>query len=236
LRDLEDRYVAGEAGLEAPIVALSLRFGVLCRFTAFVAVDARVVNENGETRRVTQPVELPAGWAAPEAAGPIHAMSVGSAAPLPPPAASAPPTPGFAPPRMESREQSRLGSPTGPQSFAAIPSSINTFGANAKMSRRRSREAPEPMAEDLGQVLAVEARRLAEAEDRPAYERRDLLADLASRLEVLLDGRSDAAYEPVRALVATLKGDGTVDEKWKAAREVLAAFGEKPEHKPFWKR
>jgi Ca-activated chloride channel family protein len=92
------------------------------------------------------------------------------------------------------------------------------------------------MIDDISEVLAVEARRLAEAADRPAYERRDLLADLASRLEVLLDGQTDAAYEPVRELVATLNGDGTVDEKWAAAREVLAVFGGKPEHKPFWKR
>ena len=62
LRDLEDRYAAGDHGLEQTIVATSLRFGVLCRFTAYVAVDSRVVNEDGETRRVTQPVELPSGW------------------------------------------------------------------------------------------------------------------------------------------------------------------------------
>ena len=42
LRSLEDRYAIGTADPEAAsrkIVALSLRFGVLCRFTAFVAVD-----------------------------------------------------------------------------------------------------------------------------------------------------------------------------------------------------
>lgn len=102
--------------------------------------------------------------------------------------------------------------------------------------RSRKAAAPEPMTGDISEVLAVEARRLAEAQDRPAYERRDLLDDLASRLAVLLDGQSDAAYEPVRALVTTLNGDATVDEKWAAAREVLSAFGGKPEHKPFWKR
>src|SRR6266545_2268640 len=67
LRDLEDRYVVGiaaPADLERRIVETSLRFGVLCRFTAYVAVDPRVT-EGGEVHRVVQPVELPAGWSGP---------------------------------------------------------------------------------------------------------------------------------------------------------------------------
>src|SRR5262249_54610749 len=65
LRELEDRYATGRGdrtGLENQIVATSLKYRVLCRFTAFVAVDVRVVNEGGQQRRVTQPVEAPAGW------------------------------------------------------------------------------------------------------------------------------------------------------------------------------
>ncbi|HEV2921290.1 MAG TPA: VWA domain-containing protein, partial [Actinomycetota bacterium] len=48
LRDLEDRYATDRAPdrkLERRIVETSLRFGVLCRFTAFVAADVQVVNE-----------------------------------------------------------------------------------------------------------------------------------------------------------------------------------------------
>ena len=67
LRDLEDRYAAApEEDLERRIIATSLRFGVLCRFTAYVAVDnlaGRVVGDGG-LHRVIQPAELPAGWAA----------------------------------------------------------------------------------------------------------------------------------------------------------------------------
>ncbi len=57
--------------LEQRIGATSLRFGVLCRFIAFVAVDTRIVNEDGELDKVIQPVEFPAGRApqAPLAAG-----------------------------------------------------------------------------------------------------------------------------------------------------------------------
>ena len=63
LRDLEDCYAsAAEEDLAKRIVDTSLRFGVLCRFTAYVAVDSRVVVEGGAPHRVMQPVELPAGW------------------------------------------------------------------------------------------------------------------------------------------------------------------------------
>ncbi|GAB7046823.1 VIT domain-containing protein [Catenuloplanes indicus] len=65
LRELEDRYTAGEVHLEPEIVATSLRHRVLCRFTAWLAVDTRVVTEGGRTRRVTQPVESPSGWENP---------------------------------------------------------------------------------------------------------------------------------------------------------------------------
>ena len=65
LRDLEDRYATDAAPdrvLERRIVDTSLRFGVLCRFTAFVAADVQVVNQGGVVHRVLQPVEAPAGW------------------------------------------------------------------------------------------------------------------------------------------------------------------------------
>jgi Ca-activated chloride channel family protein len=72
LRDLEDRYLAtdrsaGSGGgsrteLERRIVATSLRFGVLCRFTAYVAIDTRVVTDGGRPHRVVQPVEPASGW------------------------------------------------------------------------------------------------------------------------------------------------------------------------------
>ncbi|HEX2159583.1 MAG TPA: VIT domain-containing protein [Actinomycetes bacterium] len=72
LRDLEDRYATDpspDRDLERRIVETSLRFGVLCRFTAFVAADVQVVNEGGVVHRVLQPVEAPAGWTMFERAG-----------------------------------------------------------------------------------------------------------------------------------------------------------------------
>jgi Ca-activated chloride channel family protein len=253
LRDLEDRYAAGDHDLEQSIVATSLRFGVLCRFTAYVAVDSRVVNEDGETRRVTQPVELPSGWELPAAAAMPMLMS--AAPPMPPPAEGAT-RPQFAPGRATfSRGSSappRDGAPMGgvprsgaPKTFAAIPSSVAASG--------RSRKAVAPTSsglslEDVRQLAALEADRLREASDRAAYDRRDMLADLASRLGVLLDGLTDPVYASLQALVAYLNaGNGDLDTRWAEATSTLEAFGRghkapgndvKPdrERKAFWKR
>jgi len=50
--------------VQREITELSLAFGVLCRFTAFLAVDeSAVVNPDGRTETIIQPVELPRGWA-----------------------------------------------------------------------------------------------------------------------------------------------------------------------------
>jgi Ca-activated chloride channel homolog len=80
IRDLEDRYAAGERGpLEAEIVMISKRFSVLSRFTAFLAIDrSEIANPGGRLSQVVQPVEAPAGW------------SGAGAGPPPPPSAARP--------------------------------------------------------------------------------------------------------------------------------------------------
>ncbi len=63
IRDLEDAFVTGTTGVTADeIVASSLRFGVLSRFTAFVAVGDLVGGDRAELIEIVQPVELPSGW------------------------------------------------------------------------------------------------------------------------------------------------------------------------------
>jgi Ca-activated chloride channel homolog len=65
LRDLEDAFDGGKgdrATLNRQIVQVSLETKVLCRFTAFVAVDHEVVNRGGRVQQVVQSVESPAGW------------------------------------------------------------------------------------------------------------------------------------------------------------------------------
>jgi Ca-activated chloride channel family protein len=54
--------------IEQQILKISLRFGVLCRFNSFVAVDrVKVVNPDGLAQPVTQTVEMPDGWPSSEA-------------------------------------------------------------------------------------------------------------------------------------------------------------------------
>ncbi|MEV0615976.1 VIT domain-containing protein [Nonomuraea sp. NPDC050404] len=67
LRELEDRYAMGEHDLESRIVRTSLEYGVLCRFTAYVAIDTRQVAGSAPEHRVIQPVEPPSGWDMPSA-------------------------------------------------------------------------------------------------------------------------------------------------------------------------
>ncbi|GIJ74277.1 VIT domain-containing protein [Virgisporangium ochraceum] len=116
VRDLEDRYAVtargGASDLEKRIVETSLRFGVLCRFTAYVAVDDRVVAEGGP-HKVVQPVEPVSGWDMPQGALRPVAYGTAMAAPMgarrsrakfasvtgaPPPAPGA--APGGPPPAM----------------------------------------------------------------------------------------------------------------------------------------
>ncbi|HSN28553.1 MAG TPA: VIT domain-containing protein, partial [Kofleriaceae bacterium] len=69
IRDLEDRYAAGDHSVEATIVKTSKELTVLSRFTAFLAVDtSAVVNNGGRLKQVVQPVEQPAGWDMPTGA------------------------------------------------------------------------------------------------------------------------------------------------------------------------
>jgi Ca-activated chloride channel family protein len=66
LTDLEDRFRMDERqhdALRQEIVDTSIAYGVLCRFTAFVAVDkSDVIASPSERRKVVQPVHEPAGW------------------------------------------------------------------------------------------------------------------------------------------------------------------------------
>jgi Ca-activated chloride channel family protein len=113
LRKLEDRYVGGDGdlhALEKSIVATSLRYGVLCRFTAYVAVDrSEVVNEGGRVQAITQPVELPEGWELPGAlvaSSPMAARHVPKMRGFRPPPCAAPSEPCFAPlPFMEGGDE-----------------------------------------------------------------------------------------------------------------------------------
>ncbi|MEU4620693.1 VIT domain-containing protein [Actinoplanes sp. NPDC023801] len=152
LRDLEDAYSSGDIALDSEIVRTSLRFGVLCRFTAFVAVDERVVNEGGNHHRVTQPVEMPSGWESPAPPTPAPyfmaasspfpgvagAGAPGAVPPMPPPAPApgspAPGRPGFTPPRAKR--------PLAPDTFAESGKAGVPTGAPASNAPAADRSSP----------------------------------------------------------------------------------------------
>ncbi len=143
LRELEDRYVTatGEReALEREIVDTSLRFGVLCRFTAYVAVDrSAVVNPGGQVHGVVQPVEQPEGWALPAVGG--QALTLSAA-----PACAAMPAPLVASAGPSNiRRKMRSAPPesvdSGPADTESVDSCLMEFGA-AETRFRRSPARP----------------------------------------------------------------------------------------------
>lgn len=221
LRDLEDRYAVGDRTLESSIVQTSLKFGVLCRFTAFVAVDERVVSD-GTVHRVVQPVEQPAGWErpAPGFAMPVAASFAGAAPGggygAPPPAVAAAPMARAAAPK---RMRDSVSMPVPPPMPVPVP-------------------VQEPA--DLREIVALEVQRLEKDVALPSWERRDLLADLASRLGTLIAGRQGDAHAPLHGLVAEITAGGDVDELWARALDVLREFvagktAEPERRRRFWR-
>jgi len=242
LRDLEDRYAAkadNPRELERDIVAVSLRHKVMCRFTALVAVDSRVVAEGGPAHRVIQPVELPSGWeidqfsglAAASMAPPMpHAMAVDAAMPA-----------------------------------AAMPAGMNVsaaarFSAGAVRPARSSRafaKAPSPHGRDLlaeaRAQLADEVRLLRAAGTPTRPERLAILADLATRLDALIHHLApsvdDTVLTPLRELVTSLAAcegptpppDRDLNALWQRTLDVMDAFtgtspADAPTRRAFWKR
>ncbi|MGW5260046.1 VIT domain-containing protein [Microbispora sp. NPDC004025] len=270
LRALEDRYATGDHSLEQRIVDTSLRFGVLCRFTAFVAVDTHVTGEGGPEHRVIQPVEPPSGWEMPTAmpmmaagapmmarmaaftAGPETAPGSVADRPVaaaPPP--GAPPAPPYAaapaPPRRAPRGFSAGGS--------------RGFSPGAFLPHPGEGRAPVTDFEGIRPLLSEELAKLRQAESLPERERRRYLADLASRLRVVVQmagGHADLA-----ALADDLEraewAEVSLGDLWRRAADLLTALtigtgstppgsvspdsappgsasGAKEGRRPFWKR
>ncbi|GAA0550442.1 VIT domain-containing protein [Actinomadura livida] len=232
LRDLEDRYTTGGPDdLEQRIVTASLRFGVLCRFTAFVAVDSRVVTDGTAPHQAVQPVETPRGWAAQPAAAPL--MAEFAAAPdsatvawaAPPPAPSGPPPPSSTA-GMPTRSSGR------PRSAAPRPGS---------MPRRTRTPAPTEIQRELANVLD----RLRQAPDTPDQRVHHLLRDLLPVLEWIVQRME--TQSPNATPLANLRDDlrrltpaadqATVDALWTRALQTLSDFTGSPSpRRPFWKR
>ncbi len=267
LRDLEDRYaVAGDSALEKTIVDTSLRFGVLCRFTAYLAVDSRVVTDGGTPHRVVQPVEQPAGWqpsAAPSGPPMMSPMAFAmpASSPFPGPPVGGAPSPGAPPsPRMRlgraADAPKRKASGSGFAGGAAVGGgAVGGAAPSASVQRHfgsafLEKEDVVP-ATQLVPLLAGEHAALLAAQGEPAADRRDLLDDLASRLDAL-SREADAGEQRVALVeLVTLLRDESVplDARWSQALAVLAELiagapqaSQRPTEQPrarragFWKR
>ncbi|TDE26988.1 VWA domain-containing protein [Nonomuraea mesophila] len=247
LRELEDRYAMGEHDLESTIVRTSLDTGVLCRFTAYVAVDTRQVAEGGPEHRVIQPVEPPSGWELPHGAAPMagfgHTMM--AAAPAAAVRMRRPQT--FAP---GSEQGLFSGGDAGPAGLPSMPGAPPRPGS-ARGGSRAPGSGPR-RADPLGPVrpqLVAELGRLT------ALPGPDLLylADLGSRLAALaayLGGNEELAAL-ARELEAAERPGADAQALHDRAVAVLTALtrdpaapgaspgasGEnEPRRGPFWKR
>jgi len=223
LRDLEDRYaatpeLAQRESLEREIVATSLRYGVLCRFTAFVAVDSHVVNETGQApHRVLQPVEVPAGW---------QLLEAGTSPPVPGSATLTPAMTRGVPVSLAAALR------TNTVSRRARGPAIDTAGADTP-------------SDDLRALLDIELGRLDDLTEGSPALRWAALADLGSRLRAL--GRQFTEPELVR-LAEELgacdnpppRDPAILEGLWQRAITVLRQLrGDRPartRRRGFWKR
>ena len=208
IRELEDRYavVAGQPGddgavtragareLEGEIVAVSKRFGVLSRFTAFLAVDrSEVANKTGKLQRIVQSVEPPAGWGMnvdakvrggggmmKRVAAPMPAMAMPSKAMMPPPA-----PPMGAPPKIQAQAEA---SSFGKDSFAAKPKA-----RPATMPPQFAAPPPAPPPPPAPRRERADQRTLDVTGDQPTGAHLAKLGELARELQAQASGRADAA-------------------------------------------
>jgi Ca-activated chloride channel family protein len=242
IRDLEDRYVTGESALESRIVETSLKYGVLSRFTAFVAVDQRVVTEGGTTRAVTQPVDLPSGWDPPMAAGP----TVAAAASMP----ASMPTFGTAR-RFAAAESSATVAGDLAGGFGAAPGGgapgWQPPTAPPPPAPSRGKSAPSPLpagdAPSLAKFVTDELARLRANDGQDVWLRAGLLSALAERIRVQLTAWQ-LEPEPLRATLGTLSAElavptadtAEVDRRWQHAIATLDSLTARRPRRAFWKR
>jgi Ca-activated chloride channel family protein len=244
LRDLEDRYaVSGGDRLEQEIVQTSLRHGVLCRFTAYAAIDTEPATDGSTPHKVTQLVEPPAGWMDKEASRKLRARAPISATYTSAVAAAsgsrlaggngggfgAPPMPAAPSAPSASRMPSAPSAPPMPSAPSAAPD----LSAVAPMVDMTLSIADDT--DVIREQAAAEARLLRESSAEPAYRRRDLLDDLTSRLEALL--RHVGSHDALRKLIAVLRDEKKpLEDRWNKALTLLDELVAEPKPRAFWKR
>ncbi|MWA02156.1 VWA domain-containing protein [Actinomadura sp. LD22] len=261
LRDLEDRYtVGGPPDLESRIVETSLRFGVLCRFTAFVAVDSRVVTDSAAPHQVVQPVEVPDGWAAPVAeygaASPLMAAPPAPPASGPPPSTFAPPAPGGppdpsaalmsagppAPPAARMRRTSSGGDDIDVPDFLSPPASASPgYGAPTTPGIDAYKQELARLLESLRGTPSDTGHRIG----RLQHEVLPVLTSVVNRMQAHLapDAEPLRTLETLRRALLRITGTSAtheVDDLWKRTLQTLGELtgepAKSPTRRPFWKR
>jgi Ca-activated chloride channel family protein len=219
LRELEDRYVTswGERGaLEKEIVHTSLRFGALCRFTAYVAVDrSERINPNGNVLSVVQPVQLPDGWAMPNQTymGSVpSAASVAGFASAPEPAAfclrDAPTNSALPKCTTDSDELSVSKRKPGQGYGGAVDSYLATWvGVKRKKERRRK---PEIDRSPFRQRVVELQQELQAASHGDLTSRWAVLMGMINRLETLcceltFSGEKEPCVQQLAEVVITIR-------------------------------
>jgi Ca-activated chloride channel family protein len=190
-----------------------------------VAVDTRTVTDGEAPHRVIQPVEPAAGWDMP--AGP---PSMPAAAPA------------------GAMEMAMPPAAFGSQLRASGPA--RPLAAGARMLRRK--QSPRQFRWPV-EMFTVEAARMRSAAGAPERERRQLLADLASRLDAMLRDRhltADDRLAGLRRLLGEVRGEvamrvpaDELDRLWQRMQELLdqltgstPAAQATPGRPDFWKR
>jgi Ca-activated chloride channel family protein len=250
LRDLEDRYTAGDRD-ERRIVATSLRYGVLCRFTAFVAVDSRVVAEGTAPHRIVQPVERPSGWAGGAAmASPAEiALQAAERGGPPPPRSAAAQAP-MAASRRPSARRAKARSLNHPgvalpyDDELDVPDFLKGPGADTSPSAPANVRREDRL-RDAHHLVASEVEWLGKPPSSlEAEERWTLLTELRTRLDELLTHlRAAGVPEPeLSGLADALAGlplgsrPDDLAAVWDRTLEALRRFTGEERSRPFWKR
>jgi Ca-activated chloride channel family protein len=244
LRTLEDAYAIGSgdrSALEKRIVETSLRFGVLCRFTAFVAVDrSEAVNPGGKLHQIIQPVEAPAGWDMLRGGAALSSSAGGMACMAAPPAAA-----------VHARYRRKQAASAKPPSGPTQGLSKAIFGAVFSEADPEEQEALPPIGLGAYRQRARELlERLTAASSTDIASRLMLLGVVAEKLaELIEDLRSiGAAAEELRPLEEVLRelealrstkqpAAAEVDRICAKAAEGLKAFAGAPttQRSEFWK-
>ncbi|MFL6115039.1 MAG: VIT domain-containing protein [Catenulispora sp.] len=259
IRDLEDRYASvrlGQTEVERAIVETSVRFSVLSRFTAFVAVDTQMVNEGGVLKRVTQPVDLPHGWQASVPYGMQMPAGAGPAGPRAMMARGAAHDDGL---RLDTRStktvRARFSEPAAPPAPGsgpmppvpnpvAPPPPIEASRAASPRKKARRADLPAPVigpmtAGDRDTFARFWLARLAIATTDET--RATLLAELVTALRQIMPSVPGEQVAALAKLISTLTAEGPEAPDTAARHEAATTYleslrGTEPRRAPFWKR